>query len=50
MKSVAENTVAEMTEWIVAQAGKIVDRELTGLEEALIEYAVQQMKYEFWRD
>ncbi len=50
MKSVSENTVAEMTEWIVAQASRVIDRELNGVEEALIEFAVQQMKYEFWRD
>jgi hypothetical protein len=49
MKSVSENTVEEMTDWIVANASKIISRELEGLEKNLIQYAVIQMKYEFWR-
>ena len=49
MKTVAENTVEEMAEWIIAHAGKIVARELTEMEKTFIEYAVIQMKYEFWK-
>ena len=49
MKSVAENNVDEMSEWIIANAGKIVDRDLTEMEKTFIEYAVTQMKYEFWK-
>ena len=49
MKSVAENTTEEMSEWIISHAAKAVSRELEELEKALIEFAVVQMKYEFWR-
>ena len=49
MKSVAENTVEEMSEWIIGKAGLIVDRDLTEMEKTFIEYAVTQMKYEFWK-
>ena len=49
MKSVSENTIEEMTSWIVLHASKVIDRPLTEMEESLIQYAVQQMKYEFWR-
>jgi hypothetical protein len=49
MKSVAENTVEEMSEWIIGKAGLIVDRDLTEIEKTFIEYAVTQMKYEFWK-
>jgi len=49
MKSVAENTVEEMAELIIGNAGLIVDRDLTEMEKTFIEYAVTQMKYEFWK-
>lgn len=49
MKSVSENTVEEMTNWIVANAGKVISRDLEDFEKTLIEYAVIQMKYEFWK-
>ena len=49
MKSVSENTVEEMTDWIIANASRVISRELEGLEKDLIQYAVIQMKYEFWR-
>ena len=49
MKSVAENSVEEMSEWIIGKAGLIVDRDLTEMEKTFIEFAVTQMKYEFWK-
>ena len=49
MKSVAENNVEEMSEWIIGRAGLVVDRELTDMEKTFIEFAVTQMKYEFWK-
>jgi len=36
-------------EAIKASASKVIGRELQGIEAELIEYAVIQMKYEFWK-
>ena len=49
MKSVAENTVEEMAEWIIGKISEIVMRDLEQQEKNFIQYTVTQMKYEFWR-
>ena len=44
-----ELTTPEVMEYIKANAMKIIGRDLQGIEAELIEYAVIQMKYEFWK-
>jgi hypothetical protein len=46
---VMELTTPEVMEWIKEHATKIIGRDLQGIEAELIEYAVIQMKYEFWK-
>lgn len=44
-----ELTTPEVMEFIKDHAVKILGRPLEGMEDALIEYTVIQMKYEFWK-
>ena len=44
-----ELTTPEIMEWIKDSAVKVIGRDLKGIEAELIEYAVIQMKYEFWK-
>lgn len=44
-----ELTTPEIMDFIKAHAVKIIGRDLEGIEAELIEYAVIQMKYEFWK-
>lgn len=44
-----ELTTPEVMDYIKDHASKILGRPLEGMEDALIEYAVIQMKYEFWK-
>lgn len=44
-----ELTTPEIMDYIKEHAVKIIGRDLQGIEAELIEYAVIQMKYEFWK-